>query len=133
MLAPSRICPRHFQKVCKKKTSVRQRDERNSRGTTLLSQANAPNAWLAFALTHSRYTSLRTREFHPVPVDVSLSGNGEVPAGSTASSASGSGVMFDALSRSSFTCPGLSLREHAVYLLPRCLQVFFYITREFYF
>lgn len=63
-------------------------------------------------------------------VDVSLSGNGEVPAGSTRVSASGSGVIFDQHAGSGFTNPGLSLPGSVVYLLRLSLRIFLYDTRE---
>ena len=65
-----------------------------------------------------------------VLVDASLSVNGEVPAGSTVVSASGSGVILGQHSGSGFTNPGLSSPENAAYLLRLSLSHFLYDTRE---
>jgi hypothetical protein len=106
-----------------KKILYPQRDERNSRGTTLISQH--PHLWplsekreeSGSILAHLPYTNGQTGD-NPVLVDVSLSGNGEVPAGSTAFSASGLGVIFRRRPASGFTSPGLSLPGDVDVLVP---------------
>jgi hypothetical protein len=119
-----------------KKFLYPQRDERSSRGTTLISRSNAYRPFARLGREECRLAGSlllhRTakQEIQPALVDVSLSVNGEVPAGSTVSSASGSGVIFYSRSGSGFTNPGLSLPGNAVYLLPLCLRIFFYDTRE---
>src|SRR5437879_4189275 len=81
----------HEGNPSQKKILYPQRDERNSRGTTLISQSNAPRSPLAGREESSRAGSLTLHEpagrtfFWPVLVDISLSSNGEVPAGSTQS------------------------------------------------